>query len=397
MIDHRKLGRELELFHSDPLAGAGLPIWLPAGAASRHAVEEYIREEERRAGYQHVYSPPVAKRQLYELSGHLPHFADDMFPLMRLSADDEFALRPALCPHHALVYRSRGRSYRDLPLRIAELGGMYRAERSGVLGGLSRVRSIWLNDGHNFCALDRAGEEVAAVLEMIQRAHAALGVRPAGFRLSLRGAGEKYVDNPPMWERTEAVLRGVLKDLGVSYVEAPDEAAFYGPKIDVQVVDAAGREMTLSTVQLDFHQAERFELSYVDRGGERRRPVIVHRSVVGSMERLFAYLIEVHEGAFPVWYAPVQVEILSVGDVDVGGFFRAAVAAGLRAEVASEGTLAARVRDAARRKVPYVAVIGEREAARGAVSLRQRGGRELDPLPERSALDLILAAARPCS
>jgi threonyl-tRNA synthetase len=396
MIDHRKLGRELELFHSDPLAGAGLPIWLPAGAAARHAVEEYIREEERRAGYQHVYSPPVAKRQLYELSGHLPHFADDMFPLMRLSSDDEFALRPALCPHHALVYRSRGRSYRDLPLRIAELGGMYRAERSGVLGGLSRVRSIWLNDGHNFCPLEQAGDEVAAALEMIQRAHAALGVRPAGFRLSLRGAGDKYVDDPPMWERTEDVLRGVLKDLNVSYVEAPDEAAFYGPKIDVQVVDAAGREMTLSTVQLDFHQAARFELSYVDRDGERQRPVIVHRSVVGSMERLFAYLIEVHEGAFPVWYAPVQLEILPVGDVPVSRFRDAAVAAGLRVEVASEGTLAARVRDTARRKVPYVAVIGEREASTAAVSLRQRASADQTVLPEGDALALITkAAARP--
>ncbi len=394
MIDHRKLGRELELFHSDPLAGAGLPIWLPAGAAARHAVEEYIREEERRAGYQHVYSPPVAKRQLYELSGHLPHFAEDIFPLMRLSADDEFALRPALCPHHALVYRSRGRSYRDLPLRIAELGGMYRAERSGVLGGLSRVRSIWLNDGHTFCPLDLAGEEVAAVLEMIQRAHAALGVQPAGFRLSLRGAGEKYVDNPPMWERTEDVLRGVLKELSVSYVEAEDEAAFYGPKIDVQVVDAAGREMTLSTVQLDFHQAARFELSYVDRGGERRRPVIVHRSVVGSMERLFAYLIEVHGGAFPAWYSPVQLAILPVGDVEVERFSRAAIAAGLRAEVVSEGTLGARVREAAKRKVPFVAIIGAREAAAGAVSLRMRDAPD-QTLPEGEALALVRAAARP--
>ncbi|BCB85253.1 threonine--tRNA ligase [Phytohabitans suffuscus] len=394
MIDHRKLGRELELFHSDPLAGAGLPIWLPAGAAARHAVEEYIREEERRAGYQHVYSPPVAKRQLYELSGHLPHFAEDMFPPMRLSADDEFALRPALCPHHALVYRSRGRSYRDLPLRIAELGGMYRAERSGVLGGLSRVRSIWLNDGHIFCPLDRAGEEVAAVLEMIRRAHAALGVRPAGFRLSLHGAGDKYVDNPPMWERTEDVLRGVLKDLGVSYVEAPGEAAFYGPKIDVQVVDVAGREMTLSTVQLDFHQAARFELSYVDRDGARRRPVIVHRSVVGSMERLFAYLIEVHEGAFPAWYAPVQLEVLPVGDVAVERFSRSAIAAGLRAEVSREGTLAARIRDAARRKVPFVAVVGPREATASAVNLRIRDTSD-QLLPEPEALAALLARARP--
>jgi threonyl-tRNA synthetase len=270
---------------------------------------------------------------------------------------------------------------------------MYRAERSGVLGGLSRVRSIWLNDAHNFCALDQAGAEVAASLEMIRRAHAALGVRPAGFRLSLRGEGGKYVDNPPMWDRAEAVLRDVLDRLNLSYVEAPNEAAFYGPKIDVQVVDAAGREMTLSTVQLDFHQPEQFDLSYVDRDGQRRRPVIVHRSVVGSMERLFAYLIEVHEGAFPVWYAPVQVEVLPVGDAPVDGFVRAAIVAGLRAQVAAEGSLSARVRDAASRRVPYVAVVGPREAAAGQIALRPRGEGELPPMPEAAALDLIRAAA----
>ncbi|MEV4390073.1 aminoacyl--tRNA ligase-related protein, partial [Micromonospora sp. NPDC049580] len=187
MIDHRKLGRELELFVSDPLAGAGLPIWLPAGAAARHAVEEYVRDLERRSGHQHVYSPPLGKRELFELSGHLGYFADDMFPPMRLSADDEFVLRPALCPHHALVFRARGRSYRELPLRIAELGGMYRSERSGVLGGLSRVRAISLNDAHTFCAPDQVGAEVVEILRLMRAAHAALGVRPAGFRLSLRG------------------------------------------------------------------------------------------------------------------------------------------------------------------------------------------------------------------
>lgn len=259
------------------------------------------------------------------------------------------------------------------------------------------MRSIWLNDAHNFCAMDQAGEEIAAILEMIGRVHAALGVRPAGFRLSLRGSGGKYVDNPPMWDRAEAVLRDVLDALQLSYVEAEDEAAFYGPKIDVQVVDAAGREMTLSTIQLDFHQPERFDLSYVDNRGARQRPVIVHRSVVGSMERLFAYLIEVHQGAFPVWYAPVQVEILPVGDAPVGGFFRAAVVAGLRVQVAAEGTLAVRVRDAARRRVPYAAVIGVREAADGRVSLRLRDGRSLDPLPEAEALRMIVAAAQASS
>ncbi|TDB75730.1 threonine--tRNA ligase [Micromonospora sp. KC723] len=397
MIDHRRLGRELDLFVSDPLAGAGLPIWLPAGAAARHAVEEYVRDLERRAGYQHVYSPPLGKRELFELSGHLGYFADDMFPPMRLSADDEFVLRPALCPHHALVWRSRGRSYRELPLRVAELGGMYRAERSGVLGGLSRVRAISLNDAHNFCALEQVGEEVREILRLIREAHAALGVRPAGFRLSLRGPGEKYVGDDVEWARAEALLRGALD--GVDLTEAPGEAAFYGPKIDIQIVDAAGRESTLSTVQLDFDKPERFDLSYTDSDGARRRPVMVHRSLVGSMERLFAYLIEVHQGAFPPWYAPVQLVVLPVDGAQAeaaGRVARRALDAGLRVEVDHAGSLGARVRDAARRKVPYVGVVGAREAADGAVALRLRDGRGLDPMPVPDALGLVgaVVAAR---
>ncbi|MFV2115636.1 threonine--tRNA ligase [Micromonospora sp. LOL_025] len=390
MIDHRRLGRELELFASDPLAGAGLPLWLPAGAAARHAVEEYVRELERRAGYRHVLTPPLGRRELFELSGHLNYFADDMFPPMALSADDEFVLRPALCPHHALVFRARGRSYRELPLRIAELGGMYRAERSGVLGGLSRVRAISLNDAHNFCALEQVGEEVVEILRLIREAHAALGVRAAGFRLSLRGPGEKYVGDDAQWARAEELLRAALD--GVEFTEAPGEAAFYGPKIDIQVVDAAGREFTLSTVQLDFDKPERFDLSYTDASGARRRPVMVHRSLVGSMERLFAYLIEVHEGAFPAWYAPVQLVVLPVGDEQAGAaarLARDALAAGLRVEVDGAGSLGSRIRDAARARVPYAAVVGPREAAEGAVSLRLRGGRALDPMPAADALRLI--------
>ncbi|WFE38403.1 threonine--tRNA ligase [Micromonospora sp. WMMD998] len=386
MIDHRRLGRDLELFVSDPLAGAGLPIWLPAGAAARHAVEEYVRELERRAGYRHVYSPPLGKRELFERSGHLGYFADDMFPPMRLSADDEFVLRPALCPHHALVFAARGRSYRELPLRVAELGGMYRAERSGVLGGLSRVRAISLNDAHNFCALEQVGDEVREILRLIGEAHAALGVRPAGFRLSVRGPGQRYVGDDAGWARAEDLLRAALD--GVDAVEAPGEAAFYGPKIDVQIVDAAGRESTISTVQLDFDKPERFDLSYTDSDGGRKRPVMVHRSLVGSMERLFAYLIEVHEGAFPAWYAPVQVLLLPVDDAQADAARRLGVeaeAAGLRVEVDSGGSLGARIRDAARRRVPYVGVVGAREAAEGAVSLRLRDGRRLAPMPADAA------------
>ncbi|MFB9235182.1 threonine--tRNA ligase [Plantactinospora siamensis] len=392
MVDHRKLGRELGLFHSDPLAGAGLPIWLPAGAAARHAVEEYVRELERRAGYEHVYSPPLGRRELFERSGHLDYFAADMFPPMRMSGDDELMLRPALCPHHALVYAARGRSYRDLPLRIAEQGGQYRAERSGVLGGLSRVRAISLNDAHNFCALDQVREEVAEVLGLIRSAHAALGVRPAGLRLSLRGPGERYVGDDHMWERAEDLLRSALA--GLDHTEAPGEAAFYGPKIDIQIRDDADREWTISTIQIDFDKPERFDLSYTDADGRPRRPVMVHRSLVGSMERLFAYLIEAHAGAFPAWYAPVQAVVLPVGPDQVEPARRLRrdwIEAGLRVDLAADGSLGARIRRCAQTRVPYLAVLGEREAAAGEVSLRLRGGRSLPPMPAPAARALISA------
>jgi threonyl-tRNA synthetase len=419
MIDHRKLGRELELFCSDPLAGAGLPIWLPAGAAARHAVEEYLRETERRAGYQHVVSPPLGKRELFELSGHAEHFRDDMFPPMRMSRPtpdqdhnrqppdaDELVLRPSLCPHHALVFRSRARSYRELPLRVAEIGGMYRAERSGVLGGLSRVRAISLNDGHTFCAAGQVVDEVAGELALIARVHAELGVRASGFRLSLRDGSGRYADDPAMWARAEGVLREALARAGVDYAEAPGEAAFYGPKIDIQVRDdqahfglRRNREQTLSTVQVDYGKPHRFGLSYVAADGSKQVPVMIHRSLAGSMERLFAHLIEVHAGAFPAWYAPVQLEVLPVGadqDEVADQFRRDAIGAGLRAELADSASLGARIRRAARRKVPYVAVIGEREAAGGEVALRLRDGRELPPMPAADALRLVgdVVAAR---
>ncbi|OLB73574.1 MAG: threonine--tRNA ligase [Actinobacteria bacterium 13_2_20CM_2_71_6] len=390
MIDHRQLGRKLDLFDSDPLIGAGLPIWLPAGAAARHAVEEYLREAERRAGYRHVYSPPLGRRELYERSGHWAHFAEDMFPPMR-DGGEELVLRPSLCPHHALVYRSRGRSYRELPLRIAELGGMYRAERSGVLGGLHRVRAIQLNDAHIFCVADQAGAEIKGVLDLMHAAHAALGVQISGIRLSLRGPDRAYGGEDADWVSAEGMLRDALGDL--SYVDAPGEAAFYGPKIEVQVVDPAGRESTLATIQVDFHQPARFELSYVDSSGARQRPVMVHRSLVGSMERLFGHLIEVHAGAFPAWYAPVQVAVLPIGAAEVEAAQRFTVAAGLlRVELRAEGSLGARVRDA--RRVPFVAVIGPREAAAGSVSLRARGEAPVER-PAAEAFAVIRAAAAP--
>ncbi|GAA3448336.1 threonine--tRNA ligase [Dactylosporangium matsuzakiense] len=389
MQDHRKLGRELELFHSDPIIGAGLPLWLPKGAAARRAVEDYLLGLERRHGYQHVYSPPLAKEEMYRRSGHLPHYADDMFPPMALSESDRFVLRPSLCPHHAAVFAARGRSYRELPLRIGEIGGQYRAERSGVLGGLSRVRAISLNDGHVFCAEDQVEAEVVAALEVMREAHAALGFEPSAWRLSLRGDGPKYVDDPGLWERGTAVLRRALEAVGlkrdVDYVDGPGEAAFYGPKIDIQLLDSAGRESTLATVQVDYYMPARFDLSYVDADGVRKRPVMVHRSAAGSMERLFAHLIEVHDGAFPAWYAPVQLEVLPIGDADVRDFVQRARALDLRVEEAHAGSLSARIRGASARRVPFVAVIGASEAAAGTVSLRSRGG-AVDVLPVADAL-----------
>jgi threonyl-tRNA synthetase len=397
MNDHRKLGRELSLFDTDPLIGAGLPYWLPDGAAVRHALEEYLRSAESRAGYQHVYSPVLAKQELYEISGHWAHYRDDMYPPMRLGSGrsaEQIVLRPSLCPHHALIYRSRSRSYRELPLRLAELGGMYRAELSGVLGGLTRVRAIQLNDAHIFCPLDQVAAEASAALDMIRAAYLALGVRPVRYRLSLPGPGEKYVEDPQMWERAAALLAGVLESAGVPYEEAAGEAAFYGPKIDVQVADEAGREASMSTIQVDFYMPGQFGLYYIGPDGARHRPVMVHRSIVGSMERAIAHLIEVHGGAFPPWLAPVQLVILPISEAELGPaeeLRRQAAGRGLRAQVSRPelGSLGARIRAA--RLVPYQAVIGPTEAAAGQVALRLRDGRRLDPAPAADVLARIAA------
>jgi threonyl-tRNA synthetase len=398
-VDHRKLGRELDIFDSDPLIGAGLPFWLPAGAAARYEVEAFLRELERRAGYQHVYSPVLGKRQMYELSGHWQNFAEDMFPPMQLGDDSDEALvmRPSLCPHHALVFKSRQHSYRDLPLRIAELGGMYRAERSGVLGGLTRVRSIWLNDAHIFCTVAQVGHEVADVLALMRQAHTALGLQVSSYQLSLRGDGGKYAGDDEAWAEAERLLREALDAAAVPYTAIRGEAAFYGPKVDIQIADSAGRESTLSTIQIDFYQPAQFDLSYIDASGGKARPVMVHRSLVGSMERLFATLLETHGGVFPVWYSPVQISTVPLGPDQQqasDAFARDAINAGLRVEVDHQGSVGARIRTATQRKIPYVAVIGPREAADGLVALRLRDGRQLPAMPAAEAIALVNEVVR---
>ncbi|MFD8599202.1 threonine--tRNA ligase [Kitasatospora sp. NPDC059646] len=396
MHDHRRLGRELGLFDTDPLIGAGLPYWLPDGAVVRQSLEDFVRTLERRAGYRHVYSPVLGKRELYERSGHWAHYREDMFPPLSMGGE-QLVLRPSLCPHHAVMFRSRSRSYRELPLRMAELGGMYRSERSGVLGGLTRVRAIQLNDAHIFCTLDQVAAEVRGALESIAAAHRAMGIVPSRHRLSLPGPGGKYVARPELWERATALLVRALDELGVPYEEGVGEAAFYGPKIDVQVVDGAGRESTLSTVQVDFHQPEQFDLHYVGPDGARHRPVMVHRSIVGSVERAVAHLIERHGGAFPAWLAPVQLAVLPLGEEQDGAARELAARClelDLRAEVlgAERGSLGARVREA--RLVPYQVVLGPREVADGALAVRLRDGRRLDPRPAGEVLERIGAQVR---
>jgi threonyl-tRNA synthetase len=353
----------------------------------RHALEEYLHGLERRAGYQHVYSPALGKRELYELSGHCSHYRDGMYPPMELGGE-QVVLRPSLCPHHALLYRSRGRSYRELPLRLAELGGQYRAELSGVLGGLTRVRAMQLNDAHIFCSLDQAADEARAALAMIRQAYAALGIESARYRLSLPGPGGKYVGDPDIWEQATAMLTGILDDSGLAWEAGEGEAAFYGPKIDVQVADCAEREATLSTVQVDFYQPEQFDLHYIGADGARHRPVMVHRSIVGTMERAVAHLIERHGGAFPDWLAPEQLVVLPVTDAQVppaASVVRQAIELGLRARLVDpeSGTLNRRIRSS--RLVPYQAIIGEREAAADQVAVRRRDGRQLPARPAAAA------------
>ncbi|MCH8993879.1 MAG: threonine--tRNA ligase, partial [Chloroflexi bacterium] len=313
--DHRRLGRELELFTTNEQIGAGLPLWLPKGATVRRLLEEFITELERQAGYQHVYTPHLAKKELFERSGHWDHFKDDMFPPMQLE-HEEMVLRPMNCPHHILIYDSKLHSYRDLPVRLAELGTMYRYERSGVLAGLSRVRAMTLNDAHIFCTVDQVKAEFSNVMRLVERAYATLQIKDYSYQLSLRDPEdkEKYAPGDEMWETAERVLHEAMDDLELPYTEAPGEAAFYGPKLDIQFRDTLGREETYSTVQIDFHLPNQFDLTYIGEDGAEHRPVIIHRGVISTMERMMAYLIELYAGAFPLWLAPVQAIVIPIAD-----------------------------------------------------------------------------------
>ena len=387
--DHRRLGKELELFTVNESVGAGLPLWLPKGATVRRLLEEYILERERATGYQHVYTPDLAKVELYERSGHWAHYKDSMFPPMELETE-QMVLRPMNCPHHILIFESKQRSYRDLPVRIAELGGMYRYERSGALSGLSRVRCMTLNDAHIFCTPEQIKEEFSGVMKLVEQAYRDLGITQYRYRLSLRDKAdkEKYVDNDEMWELGERMLREALDALGLPYTPAPGEAAFYGPKLDIQLADVMGHEETYSTIQVDFHLPNQFGLKYVGADGKEHRPVIIHRAILSTMERMVSYLIELYAGAFPVWLAPVQAAVLPITDrqIEYARSVRTRLEeAGIRATLDDRSEkVNLKIREAQLQKVPYMLVIGDREQQNGQVAVRNRkhGDQGAKPLDE---------------
>ena len=380
--DHRRLGRQLEIFSTEEECGAGLPFWLPAGAIVRRELEAFVIDLERRHGYRHVSTPVMAKRELYERSGHWAHYQEDMYPPMEIGSE-QIVLRPMLCPHHILIFEQHPHSWRELPLRIGEVGPMFRYERSGVVGGLSRVRQSTLNDGHVFSPEDRVEDEIVDILSMIEVAYRALQIPAPTLRLSRGGNGPKYVSDPAIWQRSEAMIREALDRVGAAYVEAENEAAFYGPKLDLQVTDPQEREETLSTIQVDLVLPGRFGLGY-DQGGKRRAPIMIHRSIIGTLERMTAHLLEVHNGALPLWLSPTQALVMPAGEdsreyaAEVKGRL---VSSGLRAELDErDATLGARIRAAHSRKIPYVVVVGEREQRDQTVSVRLRNGDQLQPL-----------------
>lgn len=385
--DHRRIGKDLELFTNNQLVGAGLPLWLPNGATIRREIERYIVDKEVSMGYDHVYTPVLANVELYKTSGHWDHYRDDMFPPMKLDETEEMVLRPMNCPHHMMVYNNKPHSYRELPIRIAELGTMHRYEASGAVSGLQRVRGMTLNDSHIFVCPDQIKDEFKRVVHMIQDVYEDFGFEDYTFRLSYRDPEdkEKYMDDDDMWNKAESMLKEAVDEMGLPYVEAIGEAAFYGPKLDVQVKTAMGKEETLSTAQLDFLLPERFDLSYIGSDGENHRPVVIHRGVVSTMERFVAFLTEETKGAFPTWLAPKQVEIIPV-NVDLHYDY----ARNLQDELKSQGVrveiddrnekMGYKIREAQMQKIPYQIVVGDKEVENNEVNVRKYGSQDQETI-----------------
>ena len=380
--DHRRIGKELDLFMNSQKVGQGLPMWLPKGATVRRIIERYIVDKEQRLGYDHVYTPVLGSSELYKTSGHWEHYQDDMFPVMSMDNED-LVLRPMNCPHHMMIYKNGIHSYRNLPLRIAELGTMHRYEMSGALSGLQRVRGMTLNDAHLFVRPDQIQDEFKKVVQLIIDVYKDFNITDYSFRVSYRDPEdtEKYFDDDAMWERAQAMLKEAMDELNVEYIEVEGEAAFYGPKLDVQVKTAIGMEETLSTVQLDFLLPERFDLTYIGEDGKQHRPVVIHRGVVGTMERFVAYLIEEYKGAFPTWLAPVQVQVIPVSPnahFDYADDVREKlVEAGFRVSLDErDEKIGYKIREAQMQKVPYMLVLGDKEIESGEVNVRKYGEKQ---------------------
>lgn len=395
--DHRVIGNDLDLFFVDPKAGAGLPYWMPNGATIRRTIERYVIDKEVADGYKHVYTPVLANLDLYKTSGHWAHYRDDMFPPMDMGDGEMLELRPMNCPSHIQIYNHHIRSYRELPLRIAELGMMHRYEKSGALSGLQRVREMTLNDGHTFVTLDQVQDEFKKILTLIMDVYNDFNITDYTFRLSYRDPANtaKYFDDDEMWNRSQSMLKGAMDDLGLDYYEAEGEAAFYGPKLDIQTKTALGNDETMSTIQLDFMLPQQFDLSYIGADGEKHRPVMIHRGIVGTMERFIAYLTEIYKGAFPTWLAPKQVTIIPVSDDKHGDYAESLrkkfAAADVRVDVDHRGEkMNYLIRDAQTHKIPYTLVVGDQEKANNAVSVRKYGEQDSNSMSADAFLSEVL-------
>ena len=396
--DHRVIGNQLDLFFVDPKVGAGLPYWMPKGATIRRTIERYIIDREVADGYKHVYTPVLMNLDAYKTSGHWEHYRDDMFPPMDMGDGEMLELRPMNCPSHIQVYKHHIRSYRDLPLRIAELGMMHRYEKSGALSGLQRVREMTLNYGHTFVTLDQIRSEFAKILRLIMDAYKDFDITDYSFRLSLRDPKnvKKYYANDEMWEKSQSMLKKAMDDLNLDYYEAEGEAAFYGPKLDIQTKTALGNDETMSTIQLDFMLPERFGLTYVGQDGKEHQPVMIHRGVVGTMERFIAYLTEIYKGAFPTWLAPEQVHIIPVNEDAHGEYAdelaKKMKAANIRVVVDHRNEkMGYKIRESQTQKVPYTLVVGDDEKANNGVSVRKYGEKEQNEMSQDAFMNEILA------
>ncbi len=393
--DHRKLGKELEIFMVSDLVGKGLPMWLPKGATLRRILQRYITDKEVSLGYQHVVTPSLGSVELYKTSGHWSHYKDDMFPMMKLDAE-EYVLRPMNCPHHMVMYKNSLHSYRELPIKIAEIANDFRYEASGAVCGIERARAFTQNDSHIFCMPSQIKEEFKNVIHLILDVYHDFGFDNYSFRLSLRDKNdkEKYFGNDELWERSENELRSVLEEFGVDFYEAEGEAAFYGPKLDVQVKSAIGHDVTLSTIQLDYQLPERFELTYIDDQGGKARPVVIHRAILGSLDRFVAFLLEETKGILPVWLAPVQVNIIPVSNeyhLEYSLKLKDKLSkSGIRVEMDSrEEKLGYRMRESQTKKIPYTLVIGNQEIETNTVNYRLHGSKDTQVLSVDDFISLV--------